>query len=543
MSQMEQLTDEQVERLLPALAEAARATQASVERFVPPRRGIVEEVAARAHQFVLGRRGVGKSSLLRKIEETTRGRGMPVVFIDLETLRGVPYPDVLIRLLVTFLDVLGGQLKGREQSRWTAERWRLLKLRLRGRRLRRQLEKLLEAPQSAEHTVKELESQSVDVGVGADIRATAGALVPASLKIGGSARRGKRRDATSESRFTKTKMDGLHYATPHIRRLMEETLGALDGKGSFLLLDDFYHVSQEDQPRVLAYLHQVVKNLEAWLKVSGVRHRLNPFLEGDPPMGLQVGQDAAEVSLDLTLDNFNLAKEFLESVLAGICRPQGVELEQMLTEGGRTRLVLASGGVARDYLNLARMALRRATERPHRTYLPRNRISAEDVNEASAELSNQKQEDLRLDSGENAQRLRERLADVARFCLDFNGTNVFLVAATDLHETEWGAEIEALADLRFLHEIGNVSVRSSDYRGTRFGAFTLDLSNYTGTRSERIKQIDFWETGGRSELRRAGLIYAPEGERSTVATEGGEVAATREPVDWTQPPLPFDEKD
>jgi hypothetical protein len=538
MSHMEQLTDEQVERLLPALAEAARATQASVERFVPPRRGIVEEVAARAHQFVLGRRGVGKSSLLRKIEETTQGRGTPVVFIDLETLRGVPYPDVLIRLLVTFLDVLDAQLKRRERPIWRAEEWRLLRLRLRDRRLRRQLEKLLQAPQSAEHTVRELESQSVEVGVGADLRATAGALVPASLKIGASGRRGRRRDATSEARFTKTKMDGLHYAAPHIRRLLQETLGALDGKGSFLLLDDFYHVSQEDQPRVLAYLHQVVKNLEVWLKVSGVRHRLNPFLEGDPPMGLQVGQDAAEVSLDLTLDNFNLAKDFLESVLAGICRPHGVELEQMLTEGGRTRLVLASGGVARDYLNLARMALRRATERPHRTYLPRNRISAEDVNEASAELSNQKQEDLRLDSGENAERLRQRLADVARFCLDFNGTNVFLVAATDLHETEWGAEIEALADLRFVHEIGNVSVRSSDYRGTRFGAFTLDLSNYTGTRSERIKQIDFWEPGGRSELRRAGLIYAPEGERSTAAAEGGDTPTTRLPVDWAQPPLP-----
>jgi len=331
-------------------------------------------------------------------------------------------------------------------------------------------------------------------------------------------------------------MDGLHHAAPHIRRLLEESLARLNGDGAFLLLDDFYHVSQDDQPHVLAYLHQVVKNLDVWLKVSGVRHRLNPFLEGDPPMGLQVGQDAAEVSLDLTLDNFGLAKEFLEDVLGGICQPHNVAINDMLTEGGRTRLVLASGGVARDYLNLARMALRRATERTHRTYLPRNRITAEDVNEASAELSSQKQEDLRLDSGENAERLRLRLADVARFCLDFNGTNVFLVAAPDLHETEWGAEIEALADLRLVHTIGNMSVRSSDYRGTRFVAFTLDLSNYTGTRSERIKQIDFWESGGRSELRRAGLIYEPEGTR--VTSDLTDETASRDPVDWTQPPLP-----
>src|SRR5438128_864753 len=50
MAQMEQLTDDQVEALLPALAEAARATQASVERFVLARRGIVQEVAAREPQ-------------------------------------------------------------------------------------------------------------------------------------------------------------------------------------------------------------------------------------------------------------------------------------------------------------------------------------------------------------------------------------------------------------------------------------------------------------------------------------------------------------
>jgi hypothetical protein len=533
---MEQLTDDQVEALVPALAESARATQASVERFVPPRRGIVDEVVARAHQFLLGRRGVGKSSLLRKVEVTAKSRQAVVVFIDLETLRGVPYPDVLIRLLATLLDVLESELKHRQSRVSVREKWSLFRLRLRGRQLRRQLDRLLQAPQSAEHTVKELESRSTQAGVAADVRATVGnALLRPTFSLGASRNRARRRNAVSEARFTKTKMDGLHYAAPHIRRLLEETLGKLNGAGAFLLLDDFYHVSQKDQPHVLAYLHQIVKNLDIWLKVSGVRHRLNPFLEGDPPMGLQVGQDAAEVSLDLTLDKFGLAKNFLEDVIDGICRPHGVQLGQMITEGGRTRLVLASGGVARDYLNLARMALRRATERTHRTHLPRNRISAEDVNEASAELSTQKQEDLRLDSGENAERLRGRLADVARFCLDFNGTNVFLVGAPELHETEWGADIEALADLRLVHEIGNVSVRSSDYRGTRFVAFTLDLSNYTGTRSERIKQIEFWESGGRSELRRAGLIYEPTGAPEAVP---GEAAPRRGPVDWTQPPLP-----
>lgn len=280
------------------------------------------------------------------------------------------------------------------------------------------------------------------------------------------------------------------------------------------------------------------KNLNIFLKVSAVRHRLNPFLEADPPMGLQIGHDAADLSLDLTLGDFAAARTFLEEVLEGIVQPLGVGLAEMIAEGGRTRLVLGSGGVARDYLNLARMALRRSTERSHRTYLPRNRVTAEDVNEASAELQSQKQEDLRNDSGENAERLRNRLSDVARFCLDFNEANVFLVEGTHLHETDWGNEIEALVDLRFIHEIGNLSVRSSDYRGRRFVAFTLDLSNYTGTRSERIKQIEFWRSEGKSQLRRVGLIYEPDFASGRTAEGPAGGAPARVPVDWSQPPLP-----
>jgi len=157
------------------------------------------------------------------------------------------------------------------------------------------------------------------------------------------------------------------------------------------------------------------------------------------------------------------------------------------------------------------------------------------VNDASAKLSHQKQKDLLLDSGPNAESLRKRLSHVASFCLDHNETNVFLVEGTKLEEETWGKEIAALADLRLLHEIGNTSVQSSDYRGRRFVAFTLDLSNYTGTRSERIRQIDFWTAAGKQELRRVGLLYDPD---ISEATNRGSERMKLEPVDWSTPPLP-----
>ncbi|HYM54175.1 MAG TPA: P-loop NTPase fold protein, partial [Solirubrobacteraceae bacterium] len=93
-------------RLLPVLAEAARADTSTADRFVPHRTGILEETAARRHQFVFGRRGVGKSTLLRKIESLAPSSHGDVMFVDIETLRGRPYPDVLIELLIEILEAL-----------------------------------------------------------------------------------------------------------------------------------------------------------------------------------------------------------------------------------------------------------------------------------------------------------------------------------------------------------------------------------------------------------------------------------------------------
>jgi hypothetical protein len=140
-----------------------------------------------------------------------------------------------------------------------------------------------------------------------------------------------------------------------------------------------------------------------------------------------------------------------------------------------------------------------------------------------------------LDSGPDADVVRERLADIVRFCLDFNGTNVFLVEGLKLDETDWGKQIQSLADLRLVHEIGNVTVQSSDYRGRRFVAFTLDLSNYTGTRSEHIRQIEFWTRIGKQGIRRVGLLYEPENDRTSPRRTLGQEPA---PVNWDEPALP-----
>lgn len=508
-------TDKQVASLLALLAEAARAGPETVGRFVSPRPGILQEASARRHQLVHGRRGVGKSTLLRKVAAGGRKSGREVIFIDMETLRGRPYPDVLIELLARLLIDLEQRLK----DAGLVTRLRRTGLLRRVRRLAELLDNLLREPLVAELTVKELRSESRRTAKQLGIRGRLKVLIPhkagaasgsldVSLIKGSDV--GNQTDAASEAHFERTKMDGLSEAAVGI----SSVLGAAHDElkvPTLVVLDDFYHVKLTDQPEVLAYLHQVVKELDIYLKICGVKHRLHTYDDGDPPVGMEPGHDADQIALDVTLERFESARVFLEQVLAGITENVGVKVEALITDGARERLVLASGGVARDYLSVVRGALRNATERPASATRIRNRITAEDVARAASDLYEQKQEELKKDAGEEAEALRSRLAEIINFAVESNRTNVLLVEATKLQEEDWGQQVQGLVDLRLLHKVETLSTKrgGENYAGRKFAAFTLDLAAWTSTRSERITPINFWKTSEHQKMRQTRLIYTP----------------------------------
>lgn len=158
-------------------------------------------------------------------------------------------------------------------------------------------------------------------------------------------------------------MDGLLTAAVLIRNVLASPHDALGDKPTFIVLDDFYHVPFDDQPDVLAYLHQVVKNLDIFLRVCGIRHRLQPFVEGDPPRGMQIGQDAAEICWTVLLIVSKPCRVSWRKFWLASAIHSALPIDALITKGGRQRLVLGSGGVARDYLYLTQNALRNANER------------------------------------------------------------------------------------------------------------------------------------------------------------------------------------
>ena len=166
-----------------------------------------------------------------------------------------------------------------------------------------------------------------------------------------------------EEKYKRSKIDFLHRHILDFQRLFGD-LGGLSGGDAYLFLDDLYHIRRSDQASVLDYFHRLAKDHSLWLKVGTIRHRTRWYAHGDPPIGMKIADDADEIDLDLTLEKYSLAKGFLTKILTNFATTAAVgRLDGFLTDGALDRLVLACGGVARDFLSIFRRSVVVARER------------------------------------------------------------------------------------------------------------------------------------------------------------------------------------
>src|SRR5258708_2445953 len=92
--------------------------------------------------------------------------------------------------------------------------------------------------------------------------------------------------------------------------------------------------------------------------------RLNDFdstkwyVHGGPSIGVKLADDADEIDLDLSLEKYSLAKDLLTNVLKSFVNDgDSLTIPQILNEGAIDRLVLAGGGLVRDFLAIFRRAV------------------------------------------------------------------------------------------------------------------------------------------------------------------------------------------
>jgi len=312
-----------------------------------------------------------------------------------------------------------------------------------------------------------------------------------------------------QEEFKRSKRDYLHRKILEFRDIFRK-LNELTDTDCYLFLDDLYHIHRADQPHLLDYFHRIAKGNRLWLKIGTIRNRSTWYIHSPQPIGLKLGDDADEINLDLTLEKFSSARDFLKSVLQVYIKESGTpSFNDLVGEGGLDRLVLSCGGVARDFLGIFRRSIEEARERLRRNVKHHRgpKIGAEDVNAASGGYGDIKQEEFHRDTMEDRVNLEQAFTKIKLFCLNKTEKNIFLV---DQELRGKDKEfLDELTDLRLIHHVQS-RVTVSSRPGKVYTALLLDVSQYTGERARRdVEMIDFWKESSKESLRKVSLIFDP----------------------------------
>lgn len=487
------------------LEEVTRARPGSPQsRFIRPEGEVIDRLSSRFHHVLYGRRGTGKSSLLRHIESQLKQQGKLVAWADQETFKAMSYPDVLVGVMAEVFAQFAAQLGERypEPTRkWYRRRKELSAEQALVRQLKVAVASLLDLKRSpSESEVEWTESYSADL----QDSLSAGVNIANSWRNGASktniaAARATRRSRGSEvaQRYKASKSEHLERALASYRALMT-AIGSI-APDSYIILDDFYHLRESDQPNIAGYFHRAVKDTNIWLKFGSISLWTRLYAGGSPPVGLQAPHDVRELSLDRGLQQFNGSKRFLEKILGALAEESGVDLSQLFSAGALDRLVLAAGGVPRDYIGLVSESIAAAKNRGPSPKVGSERVIAEDVNTAAGQTVGTKFSDMEEDARGESADLQALVVRLTNHCREIKSA-CFLINTND---RELITRVNRLQNMRFVHLIASNETLPNQ-KSERYNVYVLDVSQLA---AQRAWQVDFMGWTKREGRRARKLVY------------------------------------
>lgn len=514
-----QLNSSEVDGLIVLCEEVTRATPEGVRRFIEPAPGVLSKAKSKQHHIIFGRRGSGKSSLLRKIAADLTIDRRPIAFVDMETFKGHSYPDVLISVLIkslhefkkwldsaatapasksSFWNRLFGTIPNRQP--FNKAKTSILATTLES--IIKNLETQLRVPETSTKQIKQTctDEQSVGAEFGIDAKFP-GVGVKSNATLGA-----KSVGTTEEqSTYVSHKVEYLHQNILRFQSFFQELSQLSDGP-SFLILDDLYHIRKADQAKVIDYFHRIAKGNDMWLKVGTIKHRSQWYEHSDPPIGMKLGDDAKEINLDISLEKFEILREFLKKILGNLmAEVPPLTIKDLINSTAIDRLIIASGGVIRDFIGIFSNSISQARNRgPKHHRGPK--IGAEDVNLATGEYDPIKREEFKRDSAEDREQLEAAFQQLVKFCTEISKCNVFLVSQKLSGPVR--DSIDQLIDLRLIHPVKSRVTLKQGAVGELFEAYMLDLSQYTAARKVHQFQIVDLSADVKDEaIRKFSLIY------------------------------------
>jgi hypothetical protein len=480
----------EVEHLRRIVQESIRVQRGGNEtiEYVDVTRALSDMVARQNH-VVFGRRGCGKTLLMQTAQQKV-DRSVRVVYINCEDYKQHSFPNVLIEIL----DALFGELE-KNLPGWFGRKKRSREL---IGEIRADLGKLKEGADESDRTVRTTDSAATNS------KASVGLAVEA-LKLGAELASERKAELEQEYKQHDSKIQRLNLLLPQLKSRIREFFEiSSEVKSVFLELDDFYHLSRSMQPHVADYVHRLCKDIPLYFKFATLRHASILFADrGSQPTGAQERHDYQPINVDFTLADFKKTAAQLREILYRYgekARMTREQIDALFMGEGFDRLVLASGGVPRDFLSLLLEAL---SQKPP----GQERIGKDDVRILSLAVLQRRIEELKVDSEQRDQdALIKGIYAIRKFCLD-KKANVFLVSDRVLQEPNGIRDlINRLLDYRIIHSVGAALTHKS-IPGT-FNAYMIDIGAYANLRKleGRFNEIDVTAPDAKERCRNAPVL-------------------------------------
>lgn len=485
------LASQELGRLNDLIIETVRVGRETRPEFVDVG-GLLNQITLKQNHVVFGRRGSGKTTLLLSGYHRALDRGDIAVHFDSEDVKGNPYPDILIaviaRLLRRLKPAVEEQLSGIHGLLRFGRRRQGGALIDEVQSTLQELDKLGETPLRYEVTEERTREEGVTTETEARVGVSTIADIGAQVSV---SRSGRDMESLREQRsFQREKALTVDHNLPRYKDLLRRITDFLPETIIFLILDDFYFLSKDTQPDVIDYLHRLVKGLPIYLKLGAIKYWCKLYRRSQGKIaGVELNQDIFPIELDRTLEDRTVLNDFFHRILSAFAAKAGIEeadFSELFTDGGRNLLLLASGGVPRDFLIIFVRSQQIAIDRGD------TKIDKRAVAEAARRYANSTKrpnlvEDARSESGY----LNNVLEMIIDFALGQKHSTVFLVNQTEAHSFPQAYDaLNALQNLRFVHLV-DPDTSASGGRPGRFEGYMLDAGLWAAPRPWHLVEVEF----------------------------------------------------
>ena len=475
------LNDKKVKKLQTLIRDSFRIRLNHNPKYIDVE-GHLDRLGSKQQQVIFGRRGSGKSCLLVHYKnDVGKKHEILSIYVSTDEIKRLEYPDVLIRLLLQIMESIPS----------SKQKWR--RFVLQGTEVQKYIKNLRKLLNRAETRKVQEEEKSESVFSGG------GNFKGISAKADHTTTLGKL------SEFQENKLDELERHLPDYKSAIEKELKKSKYEACFVLLDDFYLIKRDKQPDVIDYIHRLVRGTEYYLKVATIRHRTELIRHDQQTIGVELNQDIEEINLDRTLEDLSSPSEYLGRILNYMANEVGLEnaKESLFNHNSFDQLVIASGGVPRDFLTIFVNAVDQAISVERVQHL-----TATNIWKAASSFSYQsKLKALRKDANVEASRLESVFRDILKFCIEEKKRTCFLVSQDETQKHGAMHELVLqLMDFKLIHVVEPDTSAASGRKG-RFEAYTLDFSLFMEPRKRGIEIVEFWKfDDGR---RRIGVRESP----------------------------------